>query len=886
MHGSETPWWNSLTTRTTLLFLVLLVTSTLLAGLLVYRGDRDGFVEQERAELVQDLDLAEARISSFIETLGADIEFLSRNDQLTRFVATVHQGDSLRFLEDRERVALLFSSLIQSRPSYAQVRFIANDSAGMELVRFDRNDERVTRTVGVELQSKGGREYFRQIMRTPAGQVYFSRIDLNKERGRVSRPFMPTLRAAAALVGQNGQVQGAVVINADLRPLFQSLAAHMLPHQGVVLARSDGELLLHPDTSLTFRSEFGGTSRLGDMLDTTGVFETGTKIIGDEIWAVDQVHIPGGPPLLLCTTTDTAPFLAELRSRRARALTITSAVAALFAVLALFLVRTVVGPLRVISQRIGSFANGEPVAALPVTRKDEVGELARSFQQMQQRIDQRVKEVKDALSKAKDADRQRRDLVANMSHEVRTPLNAILGMSDALGSSGLSEADGEKLSVIQRSASRLLGLVDDLLVQARLDAGRIELRPRSFDPMEVLKDLMQAHRPGAQRKGLALRLDAADIPERFVTDPLRLHQVLDNLVGNAIKFTTRGQVDLRVRSGADPTTLEIIVEDTGPGIPEDAHLKVFERFEHARDEDGAAPGAGLGLAITRQLVASLQGTIEMESEVGRGTRFRLLLPALQEVRRTSSIVLPDDLTAGIHVLYVEDVYTNRMLMEQFAERFGWQLTVAEDPAQAIASIGPFDLMLIDLDLGEGMGGHELAARLRGLTRFRHTPMIAVTAFTDPDKELEALKAGMNDRITKPIDRDRLLRKAAFWTDRWVGDHMEEPDLNALGAQFDHDTNSMRKALRQYRKEFATWRIELEKALQASDPDELQRVQHRLTPHFKLLGLSHSLSMLADLDIDIRNDELLDQLQAAFLSCERAFLKAMCELDATTGPGEP
>ena len=861
----------SIVTRITVVFTVFVVLGTLTAGLLVYRGVRDELIDAARNDLRRTLDQGRTRLDGFAGTLADDIAFLSANDAMADLLAAQDSTDTLAIQVAMDRVSLLLESFIRSREQYAQVRLIGAEAPGMELVRFDRRGDGVHRVDSTDLQPKGDRDYYLATMALGPGDRYFSAIDLNKEQGRVEVPHRPTLRAAAPLFTPSGRRMGMVIINADLRPLFHDLEGFARGHQRLVLADAEGQVLLHPDTSRMFRHELGGRFTLADVApgqDEAFITEQAT-------WGGDWL----AGPHVLQVDVSRQDLLAGLRRQRDLSLATTAGIAVLFALFSLLYARSIGRALDRLTARVERYAAGEGDSGLPVERRDEIGRLSRSLARMQERIDARVRDLEAARAQAEASDRARRDMLANMSHEVRTPLNAILGMSADLDTTVLSQADQQKLGIVQRSAERLRGLVDDLLLHARIGEGRLRVEPAAVDVRTLIMDIAQAHLPVARAKGVALLTRLDDLPPTCLVDPLRVHQIVDNLVGNAVKFTPRGSVD--ITASANEEELVVSVKDSGPGISgEDAH-RIFQRFERAASREQEEAGAGLGLAITHRLTELLGGTIALDSPGEGGTTFTVRLPLAKAAAEVAQHEVDAALVSGLRVLHVEDVATNRMLMEDRASELGWKLLQAEGPDQAIAlaTERDFDLLLIDVDLGETMRGTELAMRLRGLRRHRATPMIAVTAYADPGHLQEVLRAGMNDRLTKPIRLDDLVACSAFWSGRDAGPCREVPDLGALFDQYDRDAARMPKVLQQYRREFANWHITLLEALETGDQEALGRVKHQLRPHWQLLGLGEGLEGLDALEDDGPG---LQAVQDVFRCCDRAFLSELRRFTAAPG----
>lgn len=874
VHPSpRSPWYASIVTRSTFVFALLLLAAISLTGWFSWKASRDGLVAEARLSMAHTLDIAAAHVEAFDHTLREDIDLLATNDAVERWCALADTSDTTGRALAIERIAAFMDPFIHSRALYAQVRAIAADSLGMEVVRYDRGTGGIARVPDSLLQAKGDRDYYLATLSLSKGQRRFSPIDLNKEHGVIQRPWMPTLRASAPLFSPRGARAGMVVINADLRPFFSGLISLADTASVLMLADAHGELLLHPDTSLTFRSEIGGSSTLVGRIP-----DLGRTIPGDSLlFAVHGITLgPDSARYTLAISRPMSGVLSGLRHERDRLIELLALIWGGSVLLAMLFAMGTRARLKRMTDRVERYAIGEAVD-LPKGRRDEIGQMARGLHTMRQRIDARVKELEEARAAAEKSDRERRELLANMSHEVRTPLNAILGMSSDIDSGALDPTDQEKLAVVRRSAERLRGLVDDLLTDARITEGKLAVHIAPVDLRALIMDIALAHRPAASAKGVALRTDLSGIPDSVPTDALRIHQVIDNLVGNAVRFTREGHVD--VRGSLEPgNRLSVTVADTGPGIDPSEHLRVFQRFERAASSEAHDQGAGLGLAITDRIVKLLGGRLVLESTPGAGSRFTVLLPIPANTDPAPAVPAPRATlrapdTSGLRVLYVEDVSTNRMLLSQWAEKSGWRLELAESGKEALHRCDQelFDVLLIDLGLGEGMRGTELALRLRGTKRHRFAPMIAVTAYAAEEEDAEVLTVGMNDRVTKPIDKDQLLRTVAFWCDR-TGPAAEEPSIPALAAQYDDDPEKMLKVLQQYRREFTQRRLALRNALAAADAKALSDVRHALRPHWQLLGLRMGVAALDALGITASTEQRA-VIEEVFRACDRALMRA-------------
>jgi signal transduction histidine kinase len=376
-----------------------------------------------------------------------------------------------------------------------------------------------------------------------------------------------------------------------------------------------------------------------------------------------------------------------------------------------------------------------------------------------------VQTERAARHAAEAANRAKSEFLAGMSHELRTPLNAVLGYAQLLTmEGGLSPRQARGLETIQQSGQHLLALVNDILDLARIEAGRTALNPAPVNLSELLQTVVHLMRVKADEKQLAVVFDAApDLPEAVLADERRLRQVLLNLLGNAIKFTDDGTVTLRASAepqGKAQVLLRLDVEDTGIGMHADDVERIFEPFEQVGDAERRSGGTGLGLAITRALVNDMGGRVQVSSELGRGSRFRIELPLpvaqLAQVASPRAPGLARYAGPPRRVLVVDDVAANRALMCDFLMNAGFEVAQASDGGELLAAARSFrpDLVLMD-SVMPSVDGVEATRRLRRDADLAAVPVIAISASATAEHRAACLQAGVNVFLTKPVSLQAL-----------------------------------------------------------------------------------------------------------------------------------
>lgn len=421
--------------------------------------------------------------------------------------------------------------------------------------------------------------------------------------------------------------------------------------------------------------------------------------------------------------------------------------------------RTFVGVCRDIGERL---AQEEALRRSHIALEETVFELKRvsaDLERQKQRSEALVRAAEKARQHAEDANDAKSRFLATVSHELRTPLNGVLAITDLLAAQDMPAGASQLIDIIRGSGRDLLGLLNEILDLARIEAGALTMALAPFSPNELLRSTAEVWRPAAKSKGLDLQVTIADLPPALLGDAGRLRQVLSNLLNNAIKFTDRGYVRLEVdaleRDGA--VALTITVTDSGAGIDPSLRERLFEPFSRGRQD---VSGAGLGLSICREIVGLMRGAIFAEPNPDGGARMivEIELPIAQPTAAgdapRSNTQAPAILEAApsLRVLVAEDHPTNRQVIALLLDQLGADYRMAEDGEQAVkaAAAEPFDLILMDVRMPRMDGLAATRAIRTGGGPNAHSPVIAVTADAMPGDASGIMAAGVDAILPKPI----------------------------------------------------------------------------------------------------------------------------------------
>lgn len=467
---------------------------------------------------------------------------------------------------------------------------------------------------------------------------------------------------------------------------------------------------------------------------------------------------------------------------------------------------------------------------------------------------------------AETAVKAKQQFLSNMSHEIRTPMNAILGFTKVVMKTDLSSKQKEYLAAIKVSGDVLILLINDILDLAKVDAGRMTFEGTPFKMESSISSMLHLFETKIQEKNLQLvKKYDAKIPDLLIGDPMRLHQIILNLISNAVKFTTDGKITVGVRlmnENDERATIEFSVTDTGIGIAENKIKHIFDDFQQGTSGTTRLyGGTGLGLAIVKQLVELQGGSIQVKSEIDNGSTFSFVLSFLkakEDIRLETDIVEMNPDSKNIKVLVVEDIALNQLLMKTILDDFSFECEIAANGKLAVEKLHneSYDIVLMDLQMPE-MNGFEATKYIRDVLKSK-IPIIALTADVTTVDLAKCKAVGMNDYIAKPVDERLLYTK--------ITNHVKKPlpkktldlkingnntikktkftDLNYLLLRTKSNPELMMEMITLYLEQTQPLINAMKQSTQDKEWETLAAIAHKIIPSFSIVGIKSDYENLA------------------------------------------
>ena len=827
----------SITVKNAFVYFLLLILTSVFLGYSIYKVSSNKIIENATLSLNHNNELVLIQFKTFLDDIRKDVLFLSKDPFLYQFL---EEPDHLKL---KENLSKEYLALLSTKSHYLQLRFIGVDQNGKEIIRAEKFSDRIGLVSDEHLQIKGDRDYFQETVRLPKDSIYFSDINLNQEFGKIILPMVPTMRVAKSIY-HNDSLYGIIIINVDLSFVFNELKKTAGNPYTLNLINSKGYFLIHPDSSKLFGFEFNKLPELDFSKGKQSVDQI-SSARANELFSVRTYEYPRQNEVLYFTLSASKDILLSVFNQWKRDLFLLTGIMTLLSLLiAIWWTQRQTKEFKSIAQTITDFGRNPEMVNLDIDRDDEIGDLVNSFKDMSGKINQHLDELKIARSEAIEANKAKSEFLENMSHEIRNPLQSILGMTGMLEQNKPRPDQQVFIDTLKFSSETLLTLVNDILDYRKLIHGQIELQYQDISMSDFIEKIIKSHLFDAASNKIKLKfhLDPELEQKMFQTDPVRLAQILHNLISNAIRHSVSfGEVILDLNRVAE-NQVQFSVRNFGPSISEENIQNILQQ-KQVTGSSRLTQNVGLGLPIVINLLKLFDSELKIESNAQKGTSFNFILTRsisnADAVKGVSSEQYLDFSELISKVACIDDDVQNLFYYEQLFERFNIKSHNFHSMNEFFeGNPKDFDLIITDLNFQEDIATNRIQEFTKALSL--NGILLLITAADD----LVGLSnsRGFDAVLQKPVQGIKFYRMIG---EQLFLKNYNRPVFENVYANYDFEHDKIKKALELTLSEWKEMSVKLVSAIKKVDIELFDKVYHRMINTLRTFQLNTFQKLLDD-----------------------------------------
>lgn len=701
-----------------------------------------------------------------IGKLNSDVRFLSSLPEIKRLL---NQNSKV----DKKSLENTFRSVLKANPDYFQIRLINNNETGKELIRVERSGKEVLIIPEIDTQEKGSEGYFQNTIRKKHGEIFVSRVSLNREKGKIQIPYVPVIRAGIPIYLDHKRISAILVINMDVSKRLKLLRERIKDYRDLFLTNEFGQYILHPDRSKEFGFSFGKKDNLFVDYPFLKKLDTDKYIINKNRIFIKHklnLNLPGlQNQYFLTESIELNIALKELFLAQRNIWYINISFVLVILLLMAFFSNRMFKRLENIYKFSKDYLLSKRIneELLDLKGEDEISALSNSLKNMANDILTQKKEALNLKNKADKANRVKSAFLANMSHEFRTPLNSIQNFSQTLASD-LTGNQKEQAEMILKSSSHLLRLVNEILDVSEVDKERVVLNLEKSSLREPINEVYQNYFHTIEDKGIKFDLSFdSDLDRIYKFDPDKLKRILANILKFSMFETLIGTINIQVElisidRDRGYHNISILVSDTGKHIEYNVLNRIFKKEEN--DEENENDDSFLGLKISRRICKIMGGDLKISSLEGIGTKYLVTIPLIpvEFIKNQGSLLEEGTDPSKLRILLVDDNEINQAVIITLLDEIKIPYKTALNGQEALDILlnekESFEIILMDINMPV-MNGIKTTKIIRENYGDNHY-IIGITANSFSDNIDEIIKAGANKCMAKPLDKEELLMHIA------------------------------------------------------------------------------------------------------------------------------